>query len=277
VAPPAVKAPVVIPVKVKTPVAVPVATQQPAPKPVAQAPAPVATQPVAKPVAVQPIQKPVVTPPVAQAPKPVAQPPAVAATPEANAAPAAAPAAVVATGKEIYLATTKDQATAAASSKKGNPEPTRPLTGFLPWPRAGAGAMLATKDSTAAMMALVPPPPPPGPPKPKKINEKLVPPPPPPEATGAPDSGIAGLPIDQLPVPPSRPTIGDKVRVLGVFDDRAIISFPKQLAIKNKWPKTITLGTGDQFESLTIVSINRDGVTIEEDGERTMKPIGAVK
>jgi hypothetical protein len=65
--------------------------------------------------------------------------------------------------------------------------------------------------------------------------------------------------------------------VLGVLDDKAIISFPKSMLHKNHWPRTITLGQGEQFESLTVVSINRDGVTIEEDGERTLKPIATIK
>jgi hypothetical protein len=164
-----------------------------------------------------------------------------------------------------------EQATAVANAGKGRPEPTLPINNYLPWPtiRLGAtpGAMLANGQSKDALFAMVPPPP-----KPKKINEKLVPPPPPTEMT----DGLAGLPIDQLPVPPSRPTIGDKMRVLGVFDDKAIISFPKGMAIKNKWPRTITLGTGEQFESLTVVSVTRDGITIEEDGERTMKPIASI-
>lgn len=243
--------------------AVPTAKGVPAPSAKPAAIAAVRPQPLtatAKPVA--PTATPPAIPPVANG-QPLA---------DATATPPAAPT-LTAAGKELYLATTMGAAAQEAAAKKGSPEPTKPVTVFPSWPPVRGGSMLANKDA-AALMALVPPPPPPGPPKPKKINEKLVPPPPP-EAMGT--GGIAGLPIDQLPVPPSRPTIGDKVKIIGVFDDRAILAFPKTLAIKNKWPKTITLGTGDQFESLTIVSINRDGVTIEEDGERTMKPIGTVK
>jgi hypothetical protein len=279
---PAVTPPVATPVaKVETP---PVVTTPPAvktppvvttPPVVAQAKPPVATTPT--PSAVIAVRPPVTAIPPATTAQPAETPPAVV----PGATPPVASSAVVinSNGLPPYLATPLEVAVAAAAQGKGRPEPTRPIDRFEPWPTAkGAGSMLAQgKTDPSALLALVPPPPPPEKPvKPKKINEKLVPPPPPAEVTGA-GGGLAGLPIDQLPVPPSRPTIGDKLKVLSVFDDRAIIAFPKALQIKNKWPRTISLGTGEEFESLKIVSVNRDGVTIEEDGERSMKPISAVK
>jgi hypothetical protein len=271
---------------VTTPVTVPATKVAMVPPPVVIAPPVVAK--VTPPVAVKPA---VVVPPVNTAvaavrPQPAMVPPAVtpvttaAATPGvtppvAAALPATGPAPIVLSEKEQYLATTMAAAAQAAAAIKGRPEPTRPVDKYDSWPAKSTQTLASGgKQDPADLLALVPPPPPPEKMKPKKINEKLVPPPPPADAAAG---GLAGLPIDQLPVPPSRPTIGDKLKVLGVFDDRAIISFPKSLQIKNKWPRTISLGTGEQFESLTIVSINRDGVTIEEDGERSMKPISAVK
>lgn len=182
-------------------------------------------------------------------------------------------------GNIVYTATPRPDASAVAKQGAGRQDPAQPISSFLPFPgiHGKAGSMLAN-NNTDALLALVPPPPPSTdtkPKKPVKINEKLVPPPPPVQSSAG--DALAGLPIDQLPVPPSRPTIGDKLKVLGIFDDKAILAFPKAMSQKNKWPRTLTLGTGEQFESLTVVSITRDGITIEEDGERTLKPIATIK
>jgi hypothetical protein len=189
---------------------------------------------------------------------------------------------ITADGKH-YPATPQTVAIAHAQVGKGRPDPIEPTLNYKPWPRHGRKDASGTASDNE-VLAMVPPPPPPEKSadkkafKPTPIKEKLVPPPPP--MQGTPTSGdvmAEGLPIDQLPAPPSRPTIGDKVKVLGVLDDKAIISFPRSMMQKNHWPKTITLGQGEQFESLTVVSINRDGITIEEDGERTLKPIATIK
>lgn len=225
-------------------------------------------------------------PVVAAQPNAVAkQPPVIKPQPAAAVTPTVAgqqpaPAAVVnstlpltpSTNSKQYPATNPAEAKSTAKVAAGRIDPVEPITNYLPFPH------LPIVQAGDAVLALVPPPPPVDKPmKPKTINEKLVPPPPPMEAMPNTGGSIAGLPIDQLPVPPSRPTIGDKVRVLGVLDDKAIIAFPKAMSAKNKWPKTVTLGTGEQFESLTIVSITRDGITIEEDGERTLKPLSTIK
>ncbi len=226
-------------------------------------------QPAVKPVIAQPPQVVTATPVVVQQPT-VVTPQIVAQQPNVPVTGVNAIAPSMPANPKQYPATNGTAASGVAKVGAGRLDPAEPILSFLPFPHVQS-------HSADSLLALVPPPPSDKPIKlaAKTINERLVPPPPPMEAT--PTGGIAGLPIDQLPVPPSRPTIGDKLRVLGVMDDKAIISFPKAMASKNKWPKSITLGTGEQFESLTIVSITRDGITIEEDGERTMKPISTIK
>jgi hypothetical protein len=233
----------------------------PAPAPVAQ-PAP-QTQPA--PVAKAPVAK----PPVA----PAAAPTTVASNSLPGIAPASVPAADPTTSAPApegkYAAITVDHATQDANTGAGRSDPMQPVTSFQPFPRG-------KKAKPDALAALVPPPPPSKtPPPPPKINEKLIPPPPPPgEMPGA---GGMGLPIAQLPVPPSRPTIGDKMKVIAVLDDKAMMTFPTKMRLKNKWPKVLTLGAGEQFESISVVSVNKDGVTIEEDGERTVKAVEPVR
>lgn len=186
------------------------------------------------------------------------------------------------------------EAATAARKEIGRVDPMQPLMTFLPFPRNGRSAPAATNPSGSE--DLVPPPPPGedaaetkktvgvGVTQTARKNiqkagaDNLVPPPPPSaEPLSGSGGSIAGMPIDQLPVPPSKPTIGDKMKVLAVMDDKAIICFPKAMAIRNKWPRTLTLATGQEFESVKIIGVSKDGVTIEEDNERTLKPISTVK
>jgi len=96
---------------------------------------------------------------------------------------------------------------------------------------------------------------------------------PPPE----PPSG-AGLSVAELPEPPARPSIADKMKLVGIVGDRAILAFSdRELVRENKWPKMVTLGTGEQFESVKVVGVSGDSVTVEEDGERSVKTIPPVK
>lgn len=161
-------------------------------------------------------------------------------------------------------------------SGAGRVDPALPVLGLLPFPRDKKvelpGGPLEPPPTIAHEKKPVPPPPP-------KIDETLVPPPPPPSYIGP--GGAAGsdggVPLTQLPEPPSKPTIADKMKLLGVMDNRAILAFPSSMTMKNKWPKTISLGVGEQFESINLVAVNKDGITIEEDGERSVKSLEPVK
>ena len=204
-----------------------------------------------------------------KAPQPSLTPP-VAVTP-----PAITPAAASASTE---VATTADKAASESKLHVGRVDPTQPITAYLPFPRG--------KKATTELASLVPPPPSSDDePAAKgkhgngvvgKIKEKLVPPPPPVEAANL-GGGSSGISIEELPVPPSKPIIGNQMKIIAVMDDKAVVSFPSSLRSKNKWPKYMTLSSGQQFESITLVNISKDGVTIEEDGERSLKPIPNVK
>src|SRR5262249_164033 len=166
------------------------------------------------------------------------------------------PSGVVIPEKERTPVTPDAVAQTDAKKGAGRNDPMKPLprNAYTPWPRFGN-----TKSNEA------PPPPDSGDANAPKVSDKLVPPPPPtspspglPAVAGA---TAGGLPIDQLPVPPSKPAIGNKLKVLAVMDDRAILAFPAAMTRKNKWPKTLTLGPGEQFESISVVAVTKDGVT----------------
>lgn len=106
---------------------------------------------------------------------------------------------------------------------------------------------------------------------------KLVPPPPPSSEFPKQDS-IANLPISILPNPPSKPTLVDKLKLISILDDRAILCFSNStIRSKNKWPRTLTLSPGDQFESVSVISVDHDSVTLQEDGERSVKTLERVR
>jgi hypothetical protein len=108
----------------------------------------------------------------------------------------------------------------------------------------------------------------------------LVPPPPPLDAPQSlPGSADAGsVDLAELPPPPSRPAISGKLKLISIIGDKAVLAFTDARSVHdNKWPKTITLGPGEQFESLSVADVNSDSVTIEEDGERTVKSLESIR
>jgi hypothetical protein len=183
-------------------------------------------------------------------------------------------------------AISRDQAGKEAREVAGREDPMMYVSGYLPYPATKPN----TGDSSLNKIAkttknhkniwekpvgkipkLIPPPP--------TDMAKLVPPPPP--TSEFPKQGfgsIANLPISTLPSPPSRPTIADKMKLVSILDDKAILAFSNpNLQIKNKWPKTLTLGPGDQFESVSVISVDRDSITLQEDGERSVKVLERVR
>jgi hypothetical protein len=179
----------------------------------------------------------------------------------------------------IVAATTIRAAEEVARKEAGRTDPMKQITRFLPWPLATQKGRIADAGGKDADLL---PPPPDGTDAGKPTNtqkhlaqkiDQLIPPPPPTAGGG----GLDDLGADQLPVPPSKPIIGDQMKVISVLDDKAIVTFPRSLQKQNNWPKYITLGTGEQFDSIKIISINADGVTIEEDGERSLRPLPTIK
>jgi hypothetical protein len=162
--------------------------------------------------------------------------------------------------------TTRLAAAADAKALPRRPDPCEPLSDLKPFPRSGAAGADKTGGTGSnplaeAMKKFTPPPPPPG------SGPGL--PPEPPQGDG--------LSVAELPAPPSKPTVAGKLRLVAIVGDRAIMAFDKGAARENKWPQTLTLGPGEQFESVSIVGVNNDSVTIEEDGERQVKTIESVK
>lgn len=188
-------------------------------------------------------------------------------------------------------ATNMQQAQIAARESAGRPDPFKYVSGYKPFPRASTEPMDSLPDDISAaddsgggkqfqnliqhtkskiaqaskkQSMLVPPPPP--------MGESLA------GSSGAPGGYSSGLPIDELPAPPTRPSIADKMKLVGVIGDRAIFKFSDNKArMDNKWPKTITLAPGQKFESVSLVNVADTSVTLDEDGERSVKSLDPIK
>lgn len=152
-------------------------------------------------------------------------------------------------------ATGRVNAEVDARKGAGRKDPFVGITGLKPFPSHGASL-----DEEAAAQS--------------KSKHLLVPPPPPVVHTYAPPV----LASTDMPEPPSRPMLSHKVRLVAVLADRAVLKITDgRLRADNKWPSTITLGNGEKFESLEIVRVAPDSVTIEEDGERSVKTLERIR
>lgn len=90
--------------------------------------------------------------------------------------------------------------------------------------------------------------------------------------------GGGGLALDELPLPPSRQGISEKLKVIAIIGDKVVLQFTdKNLTYRHKWPTLISLGPGEQFESVNVVSVEGDSVTLEEDGERQVKTMAPIR
>lgn len=266
----------------KAPPAPPAAPAKPAPPAAAAKPAPPA-QPLAQ------------TPPPAPAPATAATPPAI---PPANALPTPpAPAGTTSVvSSKRYPATRREEAIIAAKQVAGREDPmfgTFEKTPYpAPWTKIGAAADVRTtavdekedrdkaeaekkgKNGSQLANGVVPPPPPPG------KMEKPVPPPPPSNLGGV--AGGSELPPEILPPPPDKPLVTPQLKLTAILGNKAVLSVPLTLRSANKWPAVICLGPGEKFEdpdhgTFSVVQVDRDSVTIEEDQERSVKSLPQIK
>lgn len=81
-----------------------------------------------------------------------------------------------------------------------------------------------------------------------------------------------------MPEPPDKPLIAEKMKLVGVLADRAFFTFTdSSLRRANKFPSTVVLANGEQFESVHLVSVDPNSVVLEEDGERITKELERIR
>lgn len=170
-----------------------------------------------------------------------------------------------------------EAARASARAQTGNKDPFEPVISTESFPRGSAKGvpttgLTAPTDGTSKVkqLTVVPPPPSssdfgnlPGP------HNGFLPPPVPGVLTGSALS--TGLSMKDLPSPPSRPSTARYLRLTGIIGDKAIFQI-KDLSARrsNHWPAQVTLGPGDDFGSLRLVSVSsqNESAIVEEHGRQ---------
>jgi hypothetical protein len=121
-------------------------------------------------------------------------------------------------------------------------------------------------------------------PPPKFSGSGLLPPPPPGMVslpnTAAQAASEAGKGVNEtdLPEPPEKPLIAAKMKLVGLVGEKAFFTFTdSELRRANKFPSTVILATGEQFESVHLISIDKSTVVLEEDGERITKELERIR
>jgi len=162
-------------------------------------------------------------------------------------------------------AITRELATPLAKASAGKTDPLSPIEGFRPFPKsAGHSLAQAPPGQSHSGKAGEIPPPPPG----------SIPPPPPPILSGPGES----LPISELPSPPERPSIARYLKVIGILGDRAFMSVTDQTVRRaNHLPKVLAVSAGDRVDFLSIIDVTDSTVTVEENGERLVKHLSALR
>jgi hypothetical protein len=160
-------------------------------------------------------------------------------------------------------ATTRADAVQQAKANAGRANPFERIQGFKPFP-SNAPVKVPKKEA-------------------KKLPPPSFAPPPPPNTTVNGGAAPALLQEDllsasELPAPPEKPSLLAKMQLLGIVGDHAIfkISDPS-LRRENGWPKSLTLAAGDHFETVSVVAVTPDAVTLEEDGDRQIKQLPRLK
>ncbi|MBX9572569.1 MAG: hypothetical protein K2X77_26980 [Candidatus Obscuribacterales bacterium] len=184
-----------------------------------------------------------------------------------------------------FPATKREEASAEARQVAGRKDPMQPTLEHAQFPQWSKGVALASADegSKAKDEGIKVPPPPPDVPA-SGTKEKLQPPPPPPPSGG--ETALGGIPggVDpgMLPMPPEKPSVAQFLKLTAIVGNKAVLSVPANVRSMTKWPATICLGPGEKIEdannaALSIVSVDADSVTIDEDGERQVKALPTIK
>ncbi len=179
----------------------------------------------------------------------------------------------------VIEATRKPDAVARARADAGRANPFDSLEGTLPFPKSNeppnsaeallkaGGKIPAPPDLGSGPQGL--PPPPPG------VESQMagdLPPPPPPT------DGGSGISFDELPPPPEKPLLMRKLKLNAIVGDRVILSFKdRNYAAKHGMRRFITLTAGQEFDSVTLVSINSDKAVLEEDGKRQVVQLDPIR
>lgn len=163
-------------------------------------------------------------------------------------------------------AITREQAAPIARESAGKIDPLAPISGYRSFPTSGERRVSKQDEEkhSGHKTGLIPPPPIDG-----------IPPPPPPILSGAQGES---LPLSELPTPPEKPSIAKHLKLVGILGDKAFMSVTDpNLRRTYRLPKTLALSAGDTVDFLNVIAVSSSSVTLEEEGERTVKHLAALR
>lgn len=166
----------------------------------------------------------------------------------------------------VLPATTREQAAPIARQDAGKTDPLAPVSGYSAFPSSGERRIRkpTAEGHTGEKTGLIPPPPP-----------GAIPPPPPPILPGT--QGDA-LPLSELPTPPEKPSIARHLKLVGILGDKAFMTVTDQnLRRTYRLPRTLAVSPGDRVDFLSVIAVSASSVTLEEEGERTVKHLSALR
>ena len=123
----------------------------------------------------------------------------------------------------------------------------------------------------------------------KKPSSKMVsypgfvPPPPPDPATAPPVQHVAPAPVahfDAIPPTPERKMFG--IKVTGIIGNRAMLLMRKEGMSRSEKPEVVCLAPGEQVRNInslpvSVLSVDKDRVTLEVDGDRFVKTLPEIR
>lgn len=179
-----------------------------------------------------------------------------------------------ASNKDKFPSSDREQVRKSARREAGSNDPMRSIK------TATAYTVAAMDDSGLTSEQLV---------SRKKASSKMVSypgfvPPPPPDPVGPPVSAAHAAPVLRLdPVShhaPERKMLG--IKVTGIIGNKAMLLMRKEGMSRNEKPEVVCLAPGEQVRNInnmpvSVLSVERDRVTLEVDGDRFIKTLPEIR
>lgn len=79
-------------------------------------------------------------------------------------------------------------------------------------------------------------------------------------------------------MPPDKPSLAAKVTLVSIVGQKAIFEIRDMLARRQHgWPKNFTLGPGEEFEGMKVLTVKNNEAIVEEHGETMLKELPPVR
>lgn len=173
-------------------------------------------------------------------------------------------------------ATHRPEAVAMARQDAGRIDPFAPLVQSHPFPKPRKGSSSRSDDDLERLAGAKLPGPHMG------SGPEGLPPPPPGEMASADDLSLppdpSGIEHHEFPSPPPRQFLSEHLKLNAIVGDRVILAFKdKEFRRQNGFKKYITLAEGQDFDTITLVDVEKDKAVLEENGEQRVIQLDPIR